>query len=68
MTNAEQTLGYETVKHLDCWLCGYMGDRPWEDVLTVRNAMLAIVAQDESYWLDRGWSHIHDVATRHNHY
>lgn len=64
MTNAEQTLGYETVKHLDAWLARNVRDedqgRWWSGVSGLREAMLRLAANDEDYWLAQGWWRVHD--------
>jgi hypothetical protein len=63
MTKAEQTLGYETVKHLDAWLAHNVaeGDETFfgTERDRLRALMLELAANDDS-WLDRGWWRVYD--------
>lgn len=66
MTNAEQTLSYETVKHLDAWLArNHNDDRDnhafWNERAQLRDAMMRLTASDE-VWLDRGWWRVYDAV------
>jgi hypothetical protein len=59
MTNAEQALGYDAVKHLDQWLAANLGHEPWELVLAIRERMMTLAFVDD-YWLDQGWQRTYD--------
>jgi hypothetical protein len=56
MTNAELSLDYQTVKHLDAWLARELRA---DEAERVREAMLEFAASDVA-WLDRGWWRVYD--------
>ena len=60
MTHAEQTLSYETVKHLDAWLARNVRDETNGVIERVRADMLRLAASDETYWLNQGWWKVFD--------
>ena len=60
MTHAEQTLSYETVKHLDAWLARNVRDETSGVIDRVRADMLRLTASDEIYWLNQGWWKVFD--------
>lgn len=48
-----------TEQHLDAWLLRHYD--PLDDTTDIRAAMLALVAEDETYWLAQGWWRVHDA-------
>ena len=64
MTNAEQALSYDTVKHLDQWLDREFSTWEWSAAVAIRQALMELVAYDAD-WLDRGWWKAFDYLRRH---